>query len=131
MISARAENKGKGHFAETHAAAFLRRKGYSLLTRNYAYRGGELDIVAKSPEGKIVFVEVKSIWNKRNGRAESRVQGNKQFKLWRTACHYLHFNGGFEQACRFDVIAVDCSGEQFSIRHIPAAFEANQTIPQC
>lgn len=125
------KNKGKGKFAETHAAAYLRRNGYTLLDRNYAYRGGELDIVAKSPKGEIIFVEVKSVWNNRNGRPESRVRGAKQFKLWRTACHFLHFNGGFEQPCRFDVIAVNCANDRFSLKHIPSAFEANQTIPQC
>lgn len=125
------KNRGKGNFAETYAAAFLRRKGYTLLDRNYSYRGGELDIIAKSPKGEIVFTEVKSVWNNQKGRPESRVRSAKQVKLWRTACHFLHFNGGFEQSCRFDVIAVDCSNNKFSIRHIPAAFEANQTIPQC
>lgn len=45
----------KGNYIETMAAAYLRRLGYELLARNYAYRGGELDIVAKDGE-TIVFV---------------------------------------------------------------------------
>ncbi len=125
-------NKVKGHQAETHAAAFLRRQGYTLLDRNYAYRGGELDIVAKTPTNEIVFAEVKSVWNKRNGAPESRVRRGKQFKLWRTACHYLYSHAfGFEYPCRFDVIAVNCENHVFKLKHFPGAFEAEQTIPEC
>lgn len=131
MIEGYSKNKEKGRFAEIHAAAFLRRKGYTLLGRNYAYRGGELDIIAKSPDGKIIFVEVKSVWDNRHGRPESRVRSAKQQKLWRTACHYLYFNGGFEQPCRFDVIAVDCQKDLFTMKHFTNAFEGRSTIPEC
>ena len=124
-------NRNKGHIAETHAAAFLRRRGCTLLARNYAYRGGELDIVAKDRVGKILFVEVKSIWNKDKGAPASRVKGKKQFKIWRTACHFLHFHGGQDQASRFHVVSIDLSENKRNIRYYPGAFEAKATIADC
>ena len=84
------QNRKKGKIGEVHAAAFLKRNGYTLLDRNYAYRGGELDIVAQSSSGTILFVEVKTVWNTKKGAPESRVNAQKKFRLWRTACHYLY-----------------------------------------
>lgn len=45
---------------ETIAAEYLEAKGYTILGRNFLYRGSELDIVAVDPsDGYYVFVEVK------------------------------------------------------------------------
>ena len=84
------QNRKKGKIGEVHAAAFLKRNGYTLLDRNYAYRGGELDIIAQSSSGTLLFVEVKTVWNTKKGAPESRVNAQKKFRLWRTACHYLY-----------------------------------------
>ena len=85
----RQENRPKGNFVETQAAAFLSREGYEVIARNYAYQGGELDIVAKEGE-TIVFVEVKSVWNAGEGNPAARVNAAKQKKIWKTACHFLY-----------------------------------------
>ena len=46
---------------EKIAASFLQKNGYEILARNYrAGRRGEIDIVARSPEEQIIFVEVKT-----------------------------------------------------------------------
>ena len=50
MTSVKSSNKPKGNFIETQAAAYLCREGYEIVARNYAYQGGELDIVAKDGE---------------------------------------------------------------------------------
>ncbi|MCF0222782.1 MAG: YraN family protein [Fibrobacter sp.] len=122
------ENKAKGNYIETYAAAYLRRQGYELLARNYAFRGGELDIVAKDGN-TIVFVEVKSVWNNTKGNPAARVNTTKQRKIWNTASHYLHFNGGFEQKCRFDVLSAKVYQKPLQFNHIKNAFEGNQVIP--
>ena len=130
-----AANRPKGNFIETQTAAFLSRNGYEILARNYAYRGGELDIVAK--EGStIVFVEVKSVWNAREGNPAARVNVAKQKKIWQTACHFLHSHPetaplGFDQPCRFDVITVRAYIKPFQFLHIKNAFEGSQVIPKC
>jgi len=56
----RLTSKEKGDFAEDLAVSFLRRKGYSILDRNYWTSHGELDIIAKL-HNKTVFFEVKSV----------------------------------------------------------------------
>lgn len=126
------QNRKKGKIGEVHAAAFLKRNGYTLLDRNYAYRGGELDIVAQSSSGTLLFVEVKTVWNTKKGAPESRVNAQKKFRLWRTACHYLYTKKYPENTpCRFDVLAIHCNQSNISIKHFQNAFESVYTIPTC
>ncbi|MCL2100117.1 MAG: YraN family protein [Fibromonadales bacterium] len=119
----------RGRKAETYACAYLLRKGCRLFARNYRYRGGELDIVAKDKAGKWLFIEVKSIWKKHFGAPDTRVNKEKQRKIWQTATHFLHHNGGLEQNARFDVAAMDFRFEKKAIRYYENAFIASQVIP--
>lgn len=125
----------KGNFIEDQAANFLRQNGYQVVARNYAYRGGELDIVAKQ-EDTIIFVEVKSVWNNQQGNPAARVNRLKQKKIWQTACHFLHTHPeiapkGFDQPCRFDVLSARVYQTPLRFSHITNAFEGGQVIPQC
>jgi putative endonuclease len=131
----KATNRPKGNFVETQAAAYLIREGYQVIARNYAYCGGELDIVAKQGE-TIVFVEVKSVWNAGEGNPAARVNAAKQKKIWKTACHFLHTHSeaapkGFEQPCRFDVLSARMHVKPVQFEHFKGAFESTQVIPQC
>ena len=133
--SARSVNRKKGNIIETEASAFLARSGYEILARNYAYRGGELDIVAR--DGKtIVFVEVKSVWATGQGNPAARVNALKQQKIWNTACHFLFTQKnkapqGFDTPCRFDVLSVRAYLKPMQFEHFKNAFEGSQVIPQC
>ena len=127
--------RSKGNFIETQAAAYLCREGYEILARNYAYQGGELDIVAREGE-RIVFVEVKSVWNNQQGNPAARVNALKQKKIWKTACHFLSTHKeeapkGFDQPCRFDVLSARVYQKPLQFTHIKNAFEGTQVIPQC
>ena len=127
-------NRPKGKFIESHAAAYLMRKGYSILARNYAYQGGELDIVA-SDNGTVVFVEVKSVWNNQQGNPAARVNIQKQKKIWRTACHFLSTQKenapkGFDTPCRFDVLTARAYQQPIQFVHYKNAFEGSQVVPQ-
>ena len=128
-------SRTKGNLVETQAAAYLSREGYDILARNYAYQGGELDIVAKQGE-TIVFVEVKSVWNASEGNPAARVNVAKQKKIWKTACHFLHTHRddapmGFDQPCRFDVLTARMYVKPVQFAHFRNAFEGTQVIPQC
>ena len=90
-------NKPKGNYIETLASAYLSREGYQVIARNYAYMGGELDIVARDG-GTLVFVEVKSVWNNQQGNPAARVNALKQKKIWKTACHFLADSEGISEA---------------------------------
>jgi len=54
------ETQKIGEIGENIASKFLVKRGFSILDRNYTKKWGELDIVAEK-EGKIYFVEVKSV----------------------------------------------------------------------
>lgn len=122
--------RSKGNLIETHAAAYLMRKGYQVLDRNYAYRGGELDIVAMDKD-TMVFVEVKSVWKNGTGNPAARVNAAKQKKIWNTAYHYL-FNKvhNLDQKSRFDVLAVKVYEQPLQFVHYENAFEGTGTQPQ-
>jgi putative endonuclease len=119
----------RGRKAETYACAYLLRRGCRLFARNYRYVGGELDIVAKDKSGKWLFVEVKSVWENSFGLPDTRVNREKQRKIWQTALHFLHNNGGLEQDSRFDVAAMDFREGKEAIRYYENAFIASQVIP--
>lgn len=125
----------KGNFIEDQATVYLERQGYQVVSRNYAYRGGELDIVAKLGD-TIIFVEVKSVWNNQQGNPAARVNRLKQKKIWQTACHFLQSNPdiapqGFNQPCRFDVLSARAYQTPLQFQHFTNAFEGTQVIPQC
>ncbi|MBO7062604.1 YraN family protein [Fibrobacter sp.] len=133
--NAKQQNKPKGSYIERLAAEHLKRDGYEILARNYAYRGGELDIVARDGD-TIVFVEVKSVWNNQQGNPAARVNGKKQYKIWQTACHFLYTQKdlapkGFDQPCRFDVMSMRAYHRPLQFNHIKNAFECSQVIPRC
>ena len=127
-------NKPKGNYIETLASAYLSREGYQVIARNYAYMGGELDIVARDG-GTLVFVEVKSVWNNQQGNPAARVNALKQKKIWKTACHFLatqkeHAPKGFDTPCRFDVLTARVYQKPLQFMHYKNAFEGAQVIPQ-
>jgi putative endonuclease len=49
----------RGDKGEEMAGRVLQRAGYFILSNNYCVRGGEIDIIARAPDGTVVFVEVK------------------------------------------------------------------------
>ena len=135
MVVQRTCNHTKGNFIETQAVAYLEREGYKILARNYAYRGGELDIVARDG-ATLVLVEVKSVWNNQQGNPAARVNALKQKKIWQTACHFLAMQKqfapkGFDEPCRFDVLSARVYQQPLQFTHIKNAFEGTQVIPQC
>jgi putative endonuclease len=108
----------KGKSGEDKAAAFLRKKGYAVIKRNYRAKTGEIDIIAEK-DGTLVFVEVKTRSTDAFGEGYQSVTHTKQDKIIRTAEFYLMENN-MEKLCRFDVISIDNS----EITHIINAFGA-------
>ncbi|OGG39898.1 hypothetical protein A2118_00755 [Candidatus Kaiserbacteria bacterium GWA2_50_9] len=52
--------KEVGNLGESVACEYLKRRGFSILDRNYVKKTGELDIIAER-EGTLHFVEVKTV----------------------------------------------------------------------
>lgn len=135
MQTEKSYNRPKGNLIETQAVAYLMRQGYKVVARNYAYRGGELDIVARDGT-TLVFVEVKSVWNNQQGNPAARVNATKQKKIWQTACHFLATQKeiapkGFDEPCRFDVLSARVYQQPLQFNHIKNAFESNEVLPRC
>jgi putative endonuclease len=105
-----------GPRAEAEAAAYLERKGYAILERNYRLPFGEIDIVAREG-GTVVFVEVKARSGAGFGGPEAAVDSRKRRKLLRAAAAWLQ-SRRWEGPARFDVVAFEGS----AVRHIPDAF---------
>jgi putative endonuclease len=74
-----------GRIAEEQAASYLLNLGYTIITRNYQIRGGEIDLVALDGD-VLVFVEVR--WRVDN-LAEESIGQRKVEAMRRAINHYL------------------------------------------
>lgn len=106
-----------GKKGEIEAFNFLKAKGYKILQTNYVNVLGEIDIIAKEKE-YLVFVEVKTRFSRKFGRASEAVNFYKQKKIKEVALLYLKKNNALESNVRFDVIEVYDN----EINHIVNAF---------
>jgi putative endonuclease len=112
-----------GKSGENLAVEELERRGYAILDRRYRTRHGEIDIVAKDGE-TIVFVEVKVRITAERGTAAEAVTSAKQRRLVWMATDYLARKRLTDRPCRFDVVAIDGSGDLRQLTLYPHAFLA-------
>ena len=97
-----------GAAGEAQAAAYLEARGYRVLERNLRYPVGEIDIIARTPEGVLVFVEVRTRRGAggRTAALES-VDGRKRRRVAEAAAAYLaEHEEDAPCGVRIDVIAV-------------------------
>jgi putative endonuclease len=118
--SEKSSSREKGYTGEDRAAQYLLSLGYSIISRNFQSRKGEIDCIARDPTGTLVFMEVKSASNASRGHPAFWVTYAKQKKIATMARRYLGEHGLSRQACRFDVIAI--IGDK--LEHIKNAFLA-------
>lgn len=107
-----------GAGAEDMAAAFLERRGLTIVARNYRCRMGEIDLVARDG-ATTVFVEVRRRASRAYGGAAASITGSKRVKLTRAAQHYMSRLGALPR-CRFDAVLIE--GEPPRIEWIRNAF---------
>ena len=103
-MSGGGEARRLGLWGEGVVAEDLRRRGWTVVARNFRCRMGELDIIAKN-ERYLIFVEVKLRKNDRFGAACEAVTPSKQRKLRSAAQFYLMGHPTALQP-RFDVAEV-------------------------
>jgi putative endonuclease len=115
-------SRDKGSRAEDLAEKYLIDKGYEIIKRNFHFgRTGEIDIIAKDKD-VLVFVEVKSRSNDSYGGALESITKRKQANLKKVAEGYFYVNKLEDKECRFDVVAIENSGDNTKIEHYKAAF---------
>ena len=110
-----------GRRCEDLACAYLIRKGYLVLARNYRSGHYEIDLVMRDGAAT-VFVEVKARASTSHGRPAEFVTAAKRRRLLLAAQAYLVKNGLYDQPARFDVIEVYLPA--YRLVHIENAFGA-------
>lgn len=119
---AQPSSKALGDAAEAQALRHLQQAGLRLLTRHYrtpGRGGGEIDLIVQSPDGTLVFVEVRSRRGAAHGGAAASIGALKQRRIVFAARHYLAQLPTWPP-CRFDVITLDGG----RIEWLQAAFDA-------
>ena len=101
-----------GNAAERQAETYLHAQGLTTLSRNYRCKGGELDLVMRSPQGEIIFVEVRYRRSASHGGALASIDWRKQRRIIHAAQHYLLTHRLQQQPCRIDVLLIQGSQNQ-------------------
>lgn len=119
-------SRATGNRGESLAEEFLLHKGFEILDRQYKFRNGEIDLVARHGSF-LIFVEVKTVDLTRPhpidyGEPEERLTPRKQSFLKRAAEHYLWRREIPETDCRFDLVTVRLREDESDIRHYENAF---------
>ena len=98
------------------AAAYLECRGYSIISRNWRSRRGEIDLICSRGE-KIVFVEVKTRGETDFGLPGDALTAKKSRRLLQAASLYLSQNDLWNRPCRFDLLSVSLREQGCEIRH--------------
>ena len=120
------ERRRKGDRGESYVASYLKRRAYSVLEQQFRCRMGEIDLIVRSPEGIICFVEVKTRKDAVFAEAREFVTPAKQHRIRAAAQYYLLKFGDADSLCRFDVAEVYLTDGFFKrpkINYLPQAFD--------
>lgn len=113
-----------GDRGEAAAERYLRRRGFSVIERQWRCRYGEIDLVAQDSGGTLCFVEVKLRSAGAIASPGEFVSPSKQRRLKRAAALYLASRGDMDIPARFDVAEVYARGpETLELHYIENAFE--------
>lgn len=118
------QNKPIGFYGEETAESYLKSIGYNIISRNFRCNIGEIDMVAR--DGKyIVFIEVKTRYDRKYGYPCEAVTKGKQYKIYKTAQYYILKNKIEKSYFRFDVIEVllNRSSNEYKVNLIKNAFQ--------
>jgi len=100
------DRRQTGTLAENSACAFLEGQGFTIVTRNFLRRIGELDVVARAGD-LLVVAEVRTRASDRFGGAAASVTVPKQRRIVSTTALLLQQYRELRNCrVRFDVIVV-------------------------
>jgi len=119
-------SKETGNRGEALAEQHLIQKNFTIVQRQFKYRNGEIDLVARDG-AFLVFVEVKTVnlshGSKSDfGEPETWLTPRKQSYLRRAAEYYLFKHEIVNTDCRFDLVTVRLYADHDDIRHYENAF---------
>lgn len=113
-----------GQRIEQLASRYLQDNGLVTITQNYLQRGGEIDLIMQEGD-LLIFVEVRYRRNQQFGGALESVTRKKQQRIIQTAQLFLQQYQAPYSGCRFDVIAIEPSKNDFNINWVKDAFQLN------
>jgi len=103
------KNKIKaGRQGEEVATAFLQKKGYRILERNFRLAYGEVDIIAQDGPF-LVFVEVKLRQGDDYGSGEEAINRRKIAHIEKVGEYYATLHPQLPQTLRIDVVSINLS----------------------
>lgn len=123
-----ADRRETGEAGERAAEAFLKRRGYVIVERNYRCRGGEIDLIALH-RGTVVFVEVRTRAAGAMVHPFESVDGNKRRRIVTAARHYVSHKRLHDHPQRFDVVAVHSDGGSMECDLLADAFRLDDLPP--
>jgi len=117
-------NKEIGNLGEKIACDYLIKNKYNIIGRNYRVGFDEIDIIAKSQDGTLIFIEVKTVTGKgefvSGFMPEDQMPGFKLKKTIRACQKFSVQHPGLiddEKGWRIDLIAITLKGEKTGILH--------------
>ena len=118
-----AKHNNTGKWGEDLAADYLREKGYEIIERDWRDGHRDIDIIARSPDGRmVVFVEVKTRSSDILTKPEDAIDVRKIRNIGMAANTYVKMQNVVDEL-RFDVISViGRSKKTATIEHIIDAF---------
>jgi len=115
-----------GRWGERRCEKFLKKKGLTLIARNYSCAKGELDLIMSDPSAStdaIVFIEVKTRKSEFFQKAQDAVTYPKRKRMAAAARHFLTTYKIKDKPLRFDIVAVILPKKgPLEIRHYKKAF---------
>ena len=111
-----------GKEGEDFACNYLRGKKWKIIGRNIKIHADEIDVIARTPDKTLVFVEVKTMrgYYPDGLRPENQMTNAKLIKLRRSASLYAGHNQktiSEEKGWRLDVMALTKIGNDFLVNH--------------
>jgi putative endonuclease len=97
--------KKTGAWGEQMAAEYLEKNGVKILEYNTYTPYGEIDLIGDE-NNQFVFIEVKTLRNKRFGDPEVSVNSKKQKHMINSALHYLQDKNLLDSEWRIDVVTL-------------------------
>jgi putative endonuclease len=100
------DRRATGAEGESLAANYLTRRGWTVLARNWRCRTGEIDLVARDPDGAMVICEVKCRTGDGYGDPLESITDAKLARLRALAAEWRRSQDGREGPLRIDAIGV-------------------------
>lgn len=104
------DNLSLGKVGEDLACAYLVKRGFRVLLRNYRTKWDELDVIAQDRDGTLVFVEVKTLTQRDGGLIpEDNMTPTKKEKISRACRQFAAEHEDLvreDRGWRIDLIAI-------------------------